>query len=148
MTMATRASGGAKTTSSRTGGSAARKPAGSAPRKRTNGSARSGGAKGGGARGGAKGGAGRGSGRGRPQQKPDPISQAVLGFFKLLFKLYLLAAVAVGSIFRAYGDGARNLDPEHRRDGLGLALLGSSIVLASVTWFRPDEEADTEVVPL
>ncbi|HEU5027101.1 MAG TPA: DNA translocase FtsK 4TM domain-containing protein [Spirillospora sp.] len=131
--MATRASGGAKTTSSRTGGSAARKPAGSAPRKRTSGSA-----KGGGARGGAKGGAGRGSGRGRPQQKPDPISQAVLGFFKLLFKLYLLAAVAVGSIFRAYGNGARSLDPEHRRDGLGLALLGSSIVLASVTWFRPD----------
>ncbi|MBD2893751.1 hypothetical protein amrb99_26730 [Actinomadura sp. RB99] len=138
MSMATRASGGAKTTSSRTGGSAARKPAGPTPRKRTNGSARSGGAKGGGARSGAKGGAGRGSGRGRPPQKPDPISQAVLGFFKLLFKLYLLAAVAVGSIFRAYGDGARNLDPEHRRDGLGLALLGSSIVLASVTWFRPD----------
>ncbi|KAB2388614.1 DNA translocase FtsK [Actinomadura montaniterrae] len=66
------------------------------------------------------------------------MSQAVLGFFKLLFKLYLLAAVAVGSIFRAYGNGARSLDPEHRRDGLGLALLGSSIVLASVTWFRPD----------
>ncbi|SFN12202.1 DNA segregation ATPase FtsK/SpoIIIE, S-DNA-T family [Actinomadura madurae] len=63
---------------------------------------------------------------------------AVLGFFKLLFRLYLLAAVAVGSVFRAYGHGARNLDPEHRRDGLGLALLGSSIVLASVTWFRPD----------
>ncbi|WP_230420639.1 DNA translocase FtsK 4TM domain-containing protein, partial [Actinomadura soli] len=62
----------------------------------------------------------------------------MLGFFKLLFKLYLLAAVAVGSIFRAYGHGARSLDPEHRRDGLGLALLGSSIVLASVTWFRPD----------
>ncbi|TDC71222.1 DNA translocase FtsK [Actinomadura sp. GC306] len=66
------------------------------------------------------------------------MSQAVLGFFKLLFRLYLLAAVAVGSVFRAYGDGARNLDPEHRRDGLGFALLGSSIVLASVTWFRPD----------
>ncbi|MFB4300064.1 DNA translocase FtsK 4TM domain-containing protein [Actinomadura sp. NTSP31] len=138
--MATRASGGAKTTSSRTGGSAARKPAGPSPRKRTSGSAKGGGAKGGGARSGAaKGGAGRGSGRGRPQQqRPDPISQAVLGFFKLLFKLYLLAAVTVGSIFRAYGNGARNLDPEHRRDGLGLALLGSSIVLASVTWFRPD----------
>ncbi|MFF4234894.1 DNA translocase FtsK [Actinomadura geliboluensis] len=125
--MATRASGGAKTSSSRTGGSAARKPAGSTPRKRTSGAAKGGTAK-----------SGRGSGRGRPPQKPDPISQAVLGFFKLLFKLYLLAAVAVGSVFRAYGHGARNLDPEHRRDGLGLALLGSSIVLASVTWFRPD----------
>ncbi|MEU8340356.1 4TM region of DNA translocase FtsK/SpoIIIE, partial [Actinomadura meyerae] len=130
--MATRASGGAKTSSSRTGGSAARKPAGSSPRKRTSGTGRGGSARGGSSKG------GRGSGRGRPPQKPDPISQAVLGFFKLLFKLYLLAAVAVGSVFRAYGHGARNLDPEHRRDGLGLALLGSSIVLASVTWFRPD----------
>ncbi|MFB4311043.1 DNA translocase FtsK [Actinomadura sp. GTD37] len=119
--MATRASGGAKT-SSRAGGSGARKPAGPSPRKRPSGTSKG----------------GRGSGRGRPPQKPDPISQAVLGFFKLLFKLYLLAAVAVGSVFRAYGHGARSLDPEHRRDGLGLALLGSSIVLASVTWFRPD----------
>ncbi|WP_396445292.1 DNA translocase FtsK [Actinomadura sp.] len=119
--MATRASGGART-SSRAGGTAARKSAGSSPRKRPSGGASK----------------GRGSGRGRPPQKPDPISQAVLGFFKLLFRLYLLAAVAVGSVFRAYGHGARNLDPEHRRDGLGLALLGSSIVLASVTWFRPD----------
>ncbi|MFC6881051.1 MULTISPECIES: DNA translocase FtsK [Actinomadura] len=125
--MATRASGGAKT-SSRTGGSAARKPAGQAPRKRP-----AAGAKGGG---GARGGGGRG--KGRPPQKPDPIPQAILGFFKLLFKLYQLAAVAVGSVFRAYGHGARNLDPEHRRDGLGLALLASAIVLASVTWFRPD----------
>ncbi|MFG2086668.1 MULTISPECIES: DNA translocase FtsK [unclassified Spirillospora] len=121
--MATRASGGAKS-SSRAGGSAARKPARSAPRKRPSGGTGRGG--------------NRGSGRGRPPQKPDPISQAVLGFFRLLFKLYLLAAVAVGSVFRAYGHGARNLDAEHRRDGLGLALLGSSIVLASVTWFRPD----------
>ncbi|NEA27002.1 DNA translocase FtsK [Actinomadura bangladeshensis] len=131
--MATRASGGAKgeagrshggvkQSSSRAGGSGARKPAGSSPRKRPSGTSKG----------------GRGSARGRPPQKPDPISQAVLGFFKLLFKLYLLAAVAVGSVFRAYGHGARNLDPEHRRDGLGLALLGSSIVLASVTWFRPD----------
>jgi S-DNA-T family DNA segregation ATPase FtsK/SpoIIIE len=119
--MATRASGGART-SSRAGGTTARKSAGSSPRKRPSGGASK----------------GRGSGRGRPPQKPDPISQAVLGFFKLLFRLYLLAAVAVGSVFRAYGHGARNLDPEHRRDGLGLALLGSSIVLASVTWFRPD----------
>ncbi|MFC4051047.1 DNA translocase FtsK [Actinomadura syzygii] len=127
--MATRASGGTKgtagrshgtQTSSRTG-STTRKSAGTSARRRPSA---------------AKG--GRGSGRARAQQKPDPISQAVLGFFKLLFRLYLLAAVAVGSIFRAYGNGARNLDAEHRRDGLGLALLGSSIVLASVTWFRPD----------
>ncbi|KAB2345744.1 DNA translocase FtsK [Actinomadura rudentiformis] len=62
----------------------------------------------------------------------------IRGLFQLVVKLYSLAAVAVGSVFRAYGQGARDLDEEHRRDGLGLALLGSSIVLASVTWWRPD----------
>ncbi|TDD91028.1 DNA translocase FtsK 4TM domain-containing protein, partial [Actinomadura rubrisoli] len=137
--MATRASGGAKGTagrsrggetksSSRSGGGAARKPAGPAPRKRA--STAKGGAKGGGGRG--------GSGRGRPPQRPHPIVQVVSGFFQLLVKLYQLAAVTVGGLFRAYGNSARQLDPEHRRDGLGLALLGSAIVLASVTWFRPD----------
>ncbi|WP_242901599.1 DNA translocase FtsK [Actinomadura terrae] len=129
--MATRASG-AKSTS-RAGGSAARKPASSTPRKRPSG----GGSKGG-ARGGAKGG-GRGSGGRRPAApQPHPIVQVISGFAQLVFKLYQLAAVTVGSLFRAYGNSARGLDPEHRRDGLGLALLGSSIVLASVTWFRPD----------
>ncbi|MBT2209383.1 DNA translocase FtsK [Actinomadura sp. NEAU-AAG7] len=137
--MATRASG-AKSTS-RAGGSAARKPASSTPRKRPSGGASKGGAKGaakGGAKGGAKG-AARGSGGRRPAApQPHPIVQVISGFAQLVFKLYQLAAVSVGSLFRAYGNSARSLDPEHRRDGLGLALLGSSIVLASVTWFRPD----------
>ncbi|XVQ13343.1 DNA translocase FtsK 4TM domain-containing protein [Spirillospora sp. CA-255316] len=123
--MATRASGGAKASSrTRAGAGGARKPAGTAPRKRPSG--------------GAKGGGGRGSGKGRPPQKPDPIPQLFLGFFKLLFKLYHLAAVTVGSIFRAYRRGAQGLDAEHQRDGLGLAMLGGAIVLASVTWWRPE----------
>ncbi|MBW8483632.1 FtsK/SpoIIIE family DNA translocase [Actinomadura parmotrematis] len=122
--MATRASGGAKP-SSRTGAGAARKPAGAkppAPRK-----PRSGG-----------GGSGAKRPAPRPPQRPDPFSQLVVGLFKLVFKLYHLAAVAVGSVFRAYGNGARGLDVEHQRDGLGLALLGASIVLASVTWWTPE----------
>ncbi|MFV2209576.1 DNA translocase FtsK 4TM domain-containing protein [Actinomadura sp. LOL_016] len=130
--MATRASGGAKS-SSRAGGSAARRPTGSPPRKRPSGKSGNGGS------GGKAAPKGRGgAARGGRQAKPDPIPMAFLGFFKLLFKLWQLAAVTVGSVFRAYGHGARNLDAEHRRDGLGLALLGSAIVVASVTWFRPD----------
>ncbi|MFC5753503.1 DNA translocase FtsK 4TM domain-containing protein, partial [Actinomadura rugatobispora] len=122
--MATRASGGAKASSrTRAGAGGARKGAGTAPRKRPSG--------------GAKGGGGRGSGKGRPPQRPDPIRQLFFGFFKLLFQLYHLAAVTVGSIFRAYRRGAQGLDAEHQRDGLGLALLGGAIVLASVTWWRP-----------
>ncbi|MFD0686530.1 DNA translocase FtsK [Actinomadura fibrosa] len=132
--MATRASGEAKSTS-RAGGGAARRPAGTAARKRPSTGARGGSAAKGGTRAaGSRGGAGRG----RPPQRPHPIVQLTMAFVQLLVKLYQLAAVTVGSVFRAYGTSARNLDPEHRRDGLGLALLGSSIVLASVTWFRPD----------
>ncbi|MBO2446660.1 DNA translocase FtsK 4TM domain-containing protein [Actinomadura barringtoniae] len=117
--MATRASGGTKNSSGTRGSTARKSSGGSAPRKRPP----------------AKKG---GGGRGRPPQKPDPIAQIFFGAIGLVVKLYQLAAVAVGSVFRAYGQGARDLDEEHRRDGLGLALLGGSIVLASVTWFRPD----------
>ncbi|WP_067485997.1 DNA translocase FtsK [Actinomadura hibisca] len=130
--MATRASGGAKT-SSRTGGNAARKPAGAKPPAPRG---KAGAAKGGGRSGGGRAPAKRPAQR--PPQRPDPFSQLVVGFFKLIFKLYHLCAVAVGSVFRAYGQGARNLDVEHQRDGLGLALLGAAIVLASVTWWKPE----------
>jgi S-DNA-T family DNA segregation ATPase FtsK/SpoIIIE len=131
--MATRASGGAKGSTrargGKTGGSSASNARKSAP-------ARRGGAGSGGGRGAGRGG-GSGGGRGRRPQKPDPIAQVVVGVFRLIARCWLLIAGAVGSMFRAYGQGARDLDPEHRRDGAGLALLGLSIVLASVTWWRP-----------
>ena len=134
--MATRASEGAQS-SSRTRASAAKRPpgkAGAEPRRRPAGG-------GSGSRGGApaRKGSGRRPAKGRaPQRRPDPLGALLRGCLRLLFRLYLLLAGAVGSIVRAYGRGARDLDAEHRRDGLGLALLGASIVLASVTWFRPE----------
>ncbi len=45
-----------------------------------------------------------------------------------------LAHVA-GTAVRAVGRNARDLDPAHRRDGLGLAALGAAIVTAAVSWF-------------
>ncbi|WP_119729402.1 DNA translocase FtsK 4TM domain-containing protein [Thermomonospora amylolytica] len=134
--MATRASGGARG-SSRTRASAAKKPAGKAgaePRRRPAGggpASRRGGT--------PPKGSGRRPAKGRaPQRRPDPLGALIRGCFRLVFRLYLVLAAGVGSIFRAYGRGARDLDAEHRRDGLGLALLGAAIVLASVTWFRPE----------
>ena len=41
----------------------------------------------------------------------------------------------VGSAARAIGSGARDLDPALRRDGLGLFLIGSAIVIAAEFWF-------------
>ncbi|MGI8532881.1 MAG: hypothetical protein ACR2KN_07735, partial [Geodermatophilaceae bacterium] len=55
--------------------------------------------------------------------------------------LWLLLARAVGSAVRAVGrgaanarDGARDLDRQHRRDGIGLALLGLAIVVSVAVW--------------
>ena len=43
-------------------------------------------------------------------------------------------AALFGGIARRIGSGARELDPAHRRDGLGLLLLATAIVVAAVTW--------------
>ncbi len=48
-------------------------------------------------------------------------------------------ARGVGFLARAVGRqaaSARALDPAHRRDGLGLALLGGGIILAVAVWFQ------------
>jgi S-DNA-T family DNA segregation ATPase FtsK/SpoIIIE len=50
----------------------------------------------------------------------------------------MLVARAVGSAARSIGRGARDLDPHHRRDGVGLLTLGVAIVLAAALWARMD----------
>ncbi len=42
----------------------------------------------------------------------------------------------VGAAARAFGRHTRDLDPAHRRDGVGLATLGLAIIMAAVSWFR------------
>jgi DNA segregation ATPase FtsK/SpoIIIE, S-DNA-T family len=41
----------------------------------------------------------------------------------------------VGDLARLLGRSARDLDPEHRRDGLGLLLIGVGLVVAAGEWF-------------
>ena len=45
-------------------------------------------------------------------------------------------AHTVGGAARALGRNARDLDPAHRRDGVGLACLGLAIIAAAVTWWH------------
>ncbi len=52
--------------------------------------------------------------------------------------IWLGAAHLIGSASRAFGRGARELDPELRRDGLGLTLLVVAAALAAATWFGVD----------
>jgi DNA segregation ATPase FtsK/SpoIIIE-like protein len=48
----------------------------------------------------------------------------------------MVVAGSLGFAVRAVGRGARDLDPHHRRDGVGLLTLGVAIVLAASLWGR------------
>jgi DNA segregation ATPase FtsK/SpoIIIE, S-DNA-T family len=50
--------------------------------------------------------------------------------------LWMALAHTIGSLCRALGRHARDLDPLHRRDGLGLAALCAAIVAAVATWWN------------
>ncbi len=49
---------------------------------------------------------------------------------------WMVLAGSLGFAARAVGRGARDLDPDHRRDGLGLLTLGVAIVLGASLWAR------------
>jgi S-DNA-T family DNA segregation ATPase FtsK/SpoIIIE len=55
----------------------------------------------------------------------------------------MVAAHAVGFAARGLGRSAADLDPMHRRDGLGLAFLGAAVVVAATTWFHMSNVAGT-----
>ena len=85
----------------------------------------------------ARSGTGKGRSRSRkPPARQDPVSLLFIGVGKLVTGAWMLIAHGVGSLARAFGQSARDLDPEHRRDGLGLVTLGVAIVVAATTWWR------------
>ena len=45
-------------------------------------------------------------------------------------------AGGVGAAARGIGHTARDLEPEHRRDGAGLVLLGLALIAAAAVWFE------------
>src|SRR5689334_8465133 len=49
--------------------------------------------------------------------------------------VWMGTAHLIGGGARKVGSGARDLDPAHRRDGLGLLLIGLSIVVAAREWW-------------
>ena len=50
--------------------------------------------------------------------------------------LWLGLAHLLGGIVRRVGSTARELDPAHRRDGLGLGLVGAALVVAGAVWWE------------
>lgn len=55
-----------------------------------------------------------------------------------LRRLWLGTGHLVGKIVRSFGESARGLDPEHRRDGLGLSLVAFGALAASGIWWHAD----------
>ena len=49
---------------------------------------------------------------------------------------WLGIAHALGAAVRRVGHTARELDPEHRRDGVGLILIALAVVVAASVWWR------------
>ena len=85
----------------------------------------------------AKGRGGSGGGKGRRPQKKQPTSPFVIlveWIGRAIAAVWMVAAHAAGAAVRHIGKSARDLDPMHRRDGIGLALLGAAVVVAATTW--------------
>lgn len=65
---------------------------------------------------------------------PAPAPNPTNGVYRLVRALWLGLAHAVGAVFRGIGQGAKNLDPAHRKDGLALLLLAVALIVAAGTW--------------
>ncbi|MER5513103.1 DNA translocase FtsK [Streptomyces sp. NPDC002763] len=65
---------------------------------------------------------------------PKPAPSPTGGVYRLVRALWLGLAHAVGAVFRGIGQGAKNLDPAHRKDGIALLLLGIALIVAAGTW--------------
>ncbi|KOU76713.1 cell division protein FtsK [Streptomyces sp. MMG1533] len=65
---------------------------------------------------------------------PKPAPSPTGGIYRLVRALWLGVAHAVGAVFRGIGQGAKNLDPAHRKDGIALLLLGLGLIVAAGTW--------------
>ena len=50
--------------------------------------------------------------------------------------IWLGLAHAIGAVARRIGQTARDLEPEHRRDGVGLFLFGLAVVVAAAVWWQ------------
>ncbi len=70
--------------------------------------------------------------------RPGPIPRAVAGLGRGVGRIWIGAAHLAGGAARGVGKGARELEPDMRRDGLGLSLIAAAIILIAATWFGVD----------
>jgi DNA segregation ATPase FtsK/SpoIIIE, S-DNA-T family len=67
---------------------------------------------------------------------PGPIARVFGVLFRGVAAIWLGIAHGLGAVARSIGHTARDLEPEHRRDGVGLFLFGGAVVVAASVWWQ------------
>jgi S-DNA-T family DNA segregation ATPase FtsK/SpoIIIE len=67
---------------------------------------------------------------------PGPVSRAFAALGHALVAAWMGIAHALGATARSIGRTARDLDPEHRRDGVGLVLVALAVITAAAVWWE------------
>jgi len=67
---------------------------------------------------------------------PGPVFRGFAAIGRGLAAVWLGIAHAIGAVARSVGRSARDLEPEHRRDGVGLFLFGLAVVAAAAVWWQ------------
>lgn len=67
---------------------------------------------------------------------PGPVFRVFGLLFRGVAAVWLAIAHGLGAVARSIGHTARDLEPEHRRDGVGLCLFGTSVVVAAAVWWQ------------
>src|SRR6478609_4994487 len=67
---------------------------------------------------------------------PGPVARVFTTLGRGVAAIWLAIAHALGATARSIGHTARDLEPEHRRDGIGLFLFGLAVVSAAAVWWQ------------
>jgi len=67
---------------------------------------------------------------------PGPVSRLFTVIGRGIKAVWMAVAHALGALARRLGSTARELDPAHRRDGVGLLLAALAVVVAAAVWWQ------------
>ncbi len=67
---------------------------------------------------------------------PGPVSRSFGALARAVAAIWLGIAHGMGAVVRGIVGGAKEIEPEQRRDGVGLLLCGLALVVAAGVWFE------------
>ena len=75
-------------------------------------------------------------GRSPRKSSQPPVVKAAGKFARFVTAIWNGIAQVIGTLARGVGNSARDIDPAHRKDGLGLAFLSGAVITGAVIWFH------------